>query len=216
MKLYLCVVNWINRIHYYFFPAKRAKTKEDPMKYLIVGLGNIGPEYDKTRHNVGFDVVDHIADQFKVSFKPVPQGQLTQFRHKGRTFILLKPSTYMNLSGKAIKYWMQKEKMQPENLLVIVDDMNLPLGKIRLRTKGSDGGHNGLKHIQLVLGHTQYARMRIGIGADFSKGRQVDFVLGKWTADEKPAIEKAIAAGAKGALNYATIGPSHAMNDLNV
>ena len=132
------------------------------MKYLIVGLGNMGAEYDNTRHNIGFEVVDHLAKAFEVNFKDDQLGDIAEFKFKGRTFVLLKPSTYMNRSGKAVRYWLQKKKIQKENLLVILDDLNLPFGNLRLRGKGSDGGHNGLKDIDQMLGGNKYARLRFG------------------------------------------------------
>ena len=167
--------------------------KIDPMKYLVVGLGNMHPDYDETRHNVGFEFVDYIAAEHNVSFKNDRLGDVAEYKHKGRTILLLKPSTYMNRSGKAVKYWMEKKKVLRENVLIVLDDLNIDFGKIRLRLKGSDGGHNGLKDIAQFLGGTNYCRLRIGIGNDFSKGRQVDFVLGRWSVEEKdklPALLK--------------------------
>ena len=159
-----------------FFKKKKKYT--DPMKFLIVGLGNMGADYDDTRHNVGFEIVEALASESDATWEHKKLGDMTKIKHRGKSLILLKPSTYMNRSGKAIQYWMQKEKIKKENLLVIVDDLNLQFGKIRLRGKGSDGGHNGLKDIQNYLG-AQYPRIRVGIGDDFRKGQQVDFVLGK-------------------------------------
>ena len=158
--------------------------KIDPMKYLVVGLGNMHPDYDETRHNVGFEFVDYLADKHEKTFQNDRLGDILEFKQKGRTIILLKPSTYMNRSGKAVKYWMEKKKILRENVLIVLDDLNIDFGKIRLRLKGSDGGHNGLKDIAQSLGGTNYARLRIGIGNDFSKGKQVDFVLGKWSSEE--------------------------------
>ena len=187
----------------------------DPMKYLIVGLGNMGADYDNTRHNIGFDVVDYLAKEFEVEFKNEQLGALAEFRHKGRTFILLKPSTYMNLSGKAVRYWLQKKKVQKQNLFVIVDDLNLPFGKQRLRAKGKDGGHNGLKSIDQLLGGNNYARLRIGIGNEFSKGRQVDYVLGEWSAKEKEQLPEIVKHAAETVKNFATIGIERTMNFFN-
>lgn len=187
----------------------------DPMKYLIVGLGNMGPEYDDTRHNVGFAIVDHLARRFDVSFRNDNLGDLASFRHKGRTFVLLKPSTYMNRSGKAVRYWLQKEKISQDRLLVILDDLNIHLGSVRLRGKGSPGGHNGLKDIDQVLGNNQYARLRIGIGDDFHRGQQVDFVLGKWTAEERLVLDEVIPHAGEAVLAFGTIGLQHAMNSFN-
>jgi len=204
------LMNWLRKIF------GQANTIEpDPMKYLIVGLGNMGPEYDNTRHNVGFDVVDQLAQTFDVSFKNDTQGDLARLKHKGRTFVLLKPSTYMNRSGKAVRYWLQKEKIDQSRLLVIVDDLNLDLGSVRLRGKGSPGGHNGLKDIDQVLGNNKYARLRIGIGDHFHDGQQVDFVLGKWTAKEREVLDDIILHAGKAALAFGTIGLQHAMSGFN-
>jgi PTH1 family peptidyl-tRNA hydrolase len=154
------------------------------MKYLIVGLGNIGEEYANTRHNIGFTVLDAMAVASNSFFTDKRYGAICRIRHKGRDLILLKPSTYMNLSGNAVNYWLKKENIPLENMLVIVDDIALPTGSLRMRPKGSDGGHNGLAHISNVLATNEYPRIRIGIGNSFRKGEQVDFVLGKWTSDE--------------------------------
>lgn len=151
------------------------------MKYLIVGLGNIGDEYQNTRHNIGFTVLDAFAKASNVFFSENRYGSTCEVKLKGRTLILLKPSTYMNLSGNALRYWMQKEKIEIGNVLVIVDDIALPFGTLRLKPQGSDAGHNGLKNIREILGHDNYARLRFGIGNDFNRGHQVEYVLGKWT-----------------------------------
>ncbi len=185
------------------------------MKYLIVGLGNIGAEYERTRHNIGFEVVDLLAKEFKATFKSAQHGSITEFKHKSRTFILLKPSTYMNLSGKAVRFWLQCEKIQPENLLVVLDDLNLAFGKQRLRPNGSDGGHNGLKNIDFMLGNNKYPRLRIGIGDDFSKGRQVDYVLGKWTPKEEEKLQDILRAAADAVLTFGTLGIAPTMNQHN-
>ena len=187
----------------------------DPMKYLIVGLGNIGAEYQHTRHNIGFDVVDYLAKEAGVSFRQETHGDMAEIKYKGRTLILLKPSTYMNLSGKAVKYWMEKQKIQPENLLVIVDDLHLDLGKMRLRDRGSDGGHNGLKDIQDKLGSSHYIRLRMGIGQDFRPGQQVNFVLGKWKPNEEADVEKMISKASDAVKNFTTIGLKLTMDSLN-
>lgn len=154
------------------------------MKYLIVGLGNIGDGYKNTRHNIGFTVLDALAEASNTTFMDKRYGAVCQAKYKGRDLILLKPSTFMNLSGNAVSYWIRKENIFPENMLVIVDDLALPLGSIRMRPKGSDGGHNGLAHISSTLGTTEYARIRIGIGNNFRKGGQVDYVLGTWSTEE--------------------------------
>ncbi len=160
------------------------------MKYLIVGLGNIGEGYKDTRHNIGFTVLDAMALASNISFKDKRYGAICEIRYKGRDLILLKPSTYMNLSGNAVSYWLKKENIPLENMLVIVDDIALPLGSIRMRPKGSDGGHNGLSHISSILATSEYPRIRIGIGNSFRKGAQVDFVLGKWDPDEKKFMDE--------------------------
>jgi len=189
--------------------------KPSDMKYLVVGLGNMHPDYDDTRHNVGFDVVDHIAAKFDATFSKDNLGEIAEVKHKGRTLVLLKPSTYMNLSGKAVRYWLQKKKISERNLLVIVDDMNIELGRIRLRKKGSDGGHNGLKDINNILGSNVYARLRVGIGNDFKKGRQVDFVLGKWNKEEQEKLPDIMKKACDTTLAYATIGIDRAMSSHN-
>lgn len=185
------------------------------MKYLIVGLGNMGAEYDGTRHNIGFEVVDELAREAEVEFKNDQLGDLARFRHKGRTFVLLKPSTYMNRSGKAVRYWLQKEKINKENLLVVLDDLNLPFGKQRLRGKGSDGGHNGLKDIDQLNGGNNYARLRIGIGDDFHKGQQVNFVLGEWSDAERKQLPELLKYAADTIKSFGTIGLARTMNDFN-
>jgi peptidyl-tRNA hydrolase, PTH1 family len=159
------------------------------MKYLIVGLGNIGEEYKDTRHNIGFTVLDAMALASNTSFKDKRYGAICETRYKGRDLILLKPSTYMNLSGNAVNYWLKKENIPLENLLVVVDDIALPLGSIRMRSKGNDGGHNGLAHISTILGTNEYSRIRIGIGNGFRKGSQINFVLGTWDTDEKKIMD---------------------------
>ena len=194
---------------------KKEKEEPDPMKYLVVGLGNMGAEYDNTRHNVGFEVVDALAKEFSVSFENDQLGDIAEFRHKGRTFVLLKPSTYMNRSGKAVRYWLQKKKIQPGNLLIVVDDLNLDFGKIRLRGKGGDGGHNGLKDINQILGNANYARLRFGIGADFSKGRQVDYVLGEWSSEEAEKLPDLLKKAQEMVKSFATIGLARTMNQYN-
>ncbi len=158
------------------------------MKYLIVGLGNIGNEYQDTRHNIGFTILDAFAKASNVFFSENRYGATCELKLKGRMLVLLKPSTFMNLSGNALRYWMQKEKIEIENVLIVVDDIALPFGTLRLKPQGSDAGHNGLKNIQEILGHCNYARLRFGIGNDFAKGRQVEYVLGKWTAEQAAEI----------------------------
>ena len=168
------------------------------MKYLIVGLGNIGCEYAENRHNIGFNIVDALAKASTSSFKPSRLGDMCEVKHKGRTFVLVKPSTYMNLSGKAVQYWMGETKVPIDKVLIITDDIALDTGVIRIRAKGSDGGHNGLKSINQVLGRQDYPRLRFGVGNNFGKGQQVDYVLGEWTKEDldiiNPKIDKAVEA----------------------
>lgn len=195
---------------------KETGEKTDPMKkFLIVGLGNIGPKYENTRHNVGFKILDELAREKEVTFETQKLGDVASFRFKGRTFVLLKPSTYMNLSGKAVNYWMQKEKILPENLLVVTDDLNLVFGTLRLKTKGSDGGHNGLKDIQTQLNTTKYNRFRFGISDEFSKGQQVDYVLGEWSPEEERKLPERLKTSAELILSFGTAGVSNTMNAFN-
>ncbi len=170
-----------------FFKYKESKLNMN--KFLIVGLGNIGSEYANTRHNIGFRILNHFAEQNQVNFKNAKFGDIAELKIKGRTTFLLKPNTYMNLSGKAVKYWMEKENILAENILIITDDLNLSFGTIRIKAKGSDGGHNGLKNIQQVLNTNVYPRFRFGISDEFKKGQQVDYVLGEWTTEEKLALK---------------------------
>ncbi len=185
------------------------------MKYLIVGLGNPGEDYDWTRHNIGFEVIDNLAKLHEVDMDDDRHGWVGEFKHKGRTLVLLKPSTFMNLSGKAVRYWMEKKKIKQENVLVVLDDLNLPFGRIKLKAKGSDGGHNGLKDINKTLGNSSYARLRFGIGDDFSKGRQVNYVLGKWTDKEWETLPDHIKNAADCVKAFATVGLGRAMNTFN-
>ena len=197
------------------FTKSDTKDLDIMKKYLIVGLGNIGSEYENTRHNIGFKVLDHLAKKEELSFEPNKLGAVTYYKFKGRTFVLLKPSTYMNLSGKAVRYWMMKEKIPLENVLVITDDINLSFGTIRLKTKGSDGGHNGLKDIQIQLGTQQYARFRFGIGSDFSKGKQIDYVLGEWSPEEESKLTERLERARELIKSFATAGVQITMNTFN-
>ncbi len=191
-------------------------TEGDPMKkFLIVGLGNIGVKYQYTRHNIGFAMVDYLAHQNDLTWETVKLGDITTHKKKGRTFLLLKPSTYMNLSGKAIKYWLDKEKIPLENLLVVTDDLNLAFGTIRIKTKGSDGGHNGLKDTQNVLQTTKYNRFRFGISDQFASGRQVDYVLGEWTEEEAAKLPERLEMGAKAIESFGLAGIHITMNTYN-
>jgi PTH1 family peptidyl-tRNA hydrolase len=185
------------------------------MKFLVVGLGNPGEEYQHTRHNIGFDVLDALAAGQGAEWVLARHGWVAKITTKGRTIILLKPNTYMNLSGKAVSYWLQSEKLPPSQLLVLLDDLALPVGKLRLRLNGSDGGHNGLKSINETLGHTQYARLRFGIGNDFPKGRQSEFVLGKWKPEEQEVVRNNITRASDAILLFATMPQSLAMTRIN-
>ncbi|QNM84884.1 aminoacyl-tRNA hydrolase [Polaribacter pectinis] len=192
------------------------ETKEELMKkFLIVGLGNIGEKYTNTRHNIGFKIVDEVADEHNATFETEKLGDVANFRFKGRTFVLLKPSTFMNLSGKAVKYWMQQEKISTENVLIITDDVNIDFGTIRVKAKGSAGGHNGLKDIQEKLNTQQYARFRFGVGGNYSKGRQVNFVLGEWTKEETSQLIERLPTSAKVVTTFGTAGLANTMNTFN-
>ncbi len=190
--------------------------KDTGMNYLVAGLGNIGAEYASTRHNMGFMVLDAWAQASNAVFRTERYGDVAEISFKGRKFYLLKPSTYMNLSGNAVRYWMDRLKLPLENLIVICDDLNLPFGTVRMRKNGSDGGHNGLKDIQSRLETAQWARIRIGIGNNFSRGGQVDFVIGELDSEEKAAVPQICERVIEGVKNFATIGPDRAMNLLNV
>ena len=185
------------------------------MKYLIAGLGNIGEEYENTRHNVGFMVLDALAGASNIHFTDRRYGFVSEMKYKGRMFILLKPSTFMNRSGNAVNYWLKKEKVPLENLLVITDDIAIPTGSIRLRAKGSHGGHNGLASISEVLGTDDYARLRIGIGSNFPRGRQVDYVLGRWSNEEMTIIEKRLPLASEMVKSFGTAGCELTMTAFN-
>jgi peptidyl-tRNA hydrolase, PTH1 family len=185
------------------------------MKYLIAGLGNVGFEYENTRHNIGFDVADAFVSKHGGQFTLDRHAFFAECKWKGKVFFVIKPTTYMNLSGKALKYWMDKEKIPLENVLVLVDELALPLGTLRLRAAGSAGGHNGLKNIELLLQTQQYARLRFGIGSNFPKGRQVDFVLGKWTPSETPLVKQSIDRSVEIIESYAAVGATMTMNTFN-
>lgn len=185
------------------------------MKYLICGLGNPGPEYELTRHNIGFLVLDRFAEKLGVEFKSDRLGWVAKGKFKGRTFILLKPSTFMNLSGKAVNYWQQQEKISNENTLVITDDIALPFAKLRMRKKGSNGGHNGLGSIQEILKTDQYPRLRFGVGSDFSKGQQADYVLSNFSEEELKALPERMDKVCDGIIAMSTVGIDRAMNMTN-
>jgi PTH1 family peptidyl-tRNA hydrolase len=188
----------------------------DPMKkFLVVGLGNIGAEYEETRHNIGFKVLDFLAEEENLTFENAKLGAVATFKYKGRSVLCLKPSTYMNLSGKAVNYWMEKESIAVDNVLIITDDINLPFGTIRLKTKGSDGGHNGLKDIQNTLQTAQYPRFRFGIGAEFGKGKQVDYVLGQWNEEEIAALPERLKKSTALIRSFVFAGVKNTMNQFN-
>ena len=185
------------------------------MKYLIAGLGNIGSEYHYTRHNIGFRVLDALAEASNAVFKDRRYGFVTEVRVKNKTLILLKPSTYMNLSGNAVRYWLKEEKIPIENLLVVVDDLALPFGTLRLKGKGSDAGHNGLRHIQEILGTQNYARLRFGIGNDFPKGGQVHYVLDSFDNEEEAALPEKLQTCGEIIKTFCLAGIQNAMNQFN-
>lgn len=185
------------------------------MKYLIVGLGNIGPEYELTRHNIGFLTIDRLADQQDCKWESARLAFKSEFKHKGRTVHLIKPTTYMNLSGKAMNYWMKELQIKKENVLVLVDEIALPLGKLRMRQKGSAAGHNGLKNIEELTGGQDYPRLRIGIGDDFPKGRQVDYVLGNFTQKEFDILPEIMDKAIEMILSFSTVGIQLTMTQFN-
>ena len=204
-------MNWFLNIF------SKNKTEElTPMKkFLIVGLGNIGSEYANTRHNIGFKILDFIANQEAITFQTAKLGAVAELKIKGRTLIFLKPNTYMNLSGKAVKYWLEKENIAKDNMLVITDDLNLAFGTIRIKAKGSDGGHNGLKNVNLVLNTQNYARFRFGISDEFKKGKQVDYVLGDWDDAEKTALPERLELASEIIKSFGTAGLENTMTAYN-
>lgn len=185
------------------------------MKYLIVGIGNKGEEYKETRHNVGFKVAEKIADKIEASFKSSNFGLLAEGKYKGRKILVLKPDTYVNLSGNAVRFWMQKENIPLENILIITDDLALPFGSLRMKMKGSAAGHNGLKNIEAVLNTNQYARLRFGISAEFKEGQQVDYVLGEWSETEKEKLPERIQKFSEAALSFVFAGIQNTMTSFN-
>ena len=197
------------------FEEVNSNGNQEMKKFLIVGLGNIGAEYVNTRHNIGFKILDYFANQESVSFQTQKLGDVAEYKIKGRTVLLLKPNTYMNLSGKAVKYWLEKENIDKDNMLVITDDLNLSFGSIRIKTKGSDGGHNGLKNIQLLLNSTEYPRFRFGISDAFKKGKQIDYVLGEWSPEEKEALKERLSISTEIIKSFALAGLNNTMNLFN-
>jgi PTH1 family peptidyl-tRNA hydrolase len=207
-------MKWFKKIQSIFKKTKE-NNKENMQKFLIVGLGNIGSQYENTRHNIGFKILDHFAHKNNITFESNKLGTIAQYKFKGRMFYLLKPSTFMNLSGKAVKYWLTKENIPIENLMVICDDINLPFGTIRIKTGGSDGGHNGLKSVYEILQTQQYNRFRFGIGAEFSEGRQSDYVLGEWTEDELKLLNERFDKSIQVITSFGTAGINNTMNTFN-
>lgn len=193
----------------------RTEEEKQTMKHLIVGLGNIGPEYEGTRHNIGFRILDAFAKASNISFQDKRYGFVAHMRLKNQELVLLKPSTYMNLSGNAVRYWMQQEKIPLENLLVLVDDLSLPVGTIRMRQGGSDAGHNGLKHIAQMLGTQAYNRLKFGIGNDYPRGGQIDFVLGRFSPEDEKVVDERALVACEAIKAYALSGMPFAMNHYN-
>ena len=206
------MIKWLNGL---FTKAKPAEKTDIMNKFLIVGLGNIGAEYANTRHNIGFKVLDFIAKKDGVTFETAKLGALAELKLKGKTFFLLKPNTYMNLSGKAVKYWMEKENIPLQNILIIADDLNLSFGTIRIRSKGSDGGHNGLKNITLVLNTQEYARFRFGISDEFKKGKQIDYVLGNWDDIEQTKLPERLEVASEIIKSFGLAGLENTMTLYN-
>jgi peptidyl-tRNA hydrolase, PTH1 family len=200
-----------SKIHEY----QKDNTENMNKKFLIIGLGNIGADYVNTRHNIGFKVVDFFAKKENISFQTAKLGDIAEFNIKGRKLILLKPNTYMNLSGKAVKYWMDKENIDKDNILVITDDLNLSFGTIRIKTKGTDGGHNGLKNIQLILNSSEYPRFRFGISDEFKKGQQISYVLGEWDENEKSKLTERLEKSSEIITSFALAGLQETMNIYN-
>jgi len=205
-------MKWLTNL----FTSQKPIDNTDLMKkFLIVGLGNIGAEYVNTRHNIGFKILDFLARKESIDFETVKLGSLAEYKFKGRTFLLLKPNTYMNLSGKAVQYWMEKEKIPLENIMVITDDLNLAFGTIRIRLKGSDGGHNGLKNINLILNTQNYIRFRFGISDEFKKGQQVNYVLGDWDEVEKAKLPERLEVASEIIKSFGTAGIENTMSNFN-
>ncbi len=214
MKLFSSIHRFIKKI----FSSKQDEQQSiiDPMKkFLIVGLGNPGAEYKYTRHNIGFLAAARLAEKLKTNFNTERYGEVAKANYRGKRLVILKPSTYMNLSGKAVRYWLEKENIDKNNLMIITDDVNLDFGTIRIRPKGSDGGHNGLKSIQELIGGNQYPRLRFGIGKDYPRGGQVDYVLGKWTEEQTKALPEHLDKIADAIINFAQEGLQRTMNKFN-
>ena len=206
------MINWIKSI----FNTPQIEEEIATMnKFLIVGLGNIGSEYVNTRHNIGFKILDFFARKEQIEFQDLKLGAVANFKYKGKSFTLLKPNTYMNLSGKAVRFYMDKENIAKENVLVIADDLNLAFGTIRIRTKGSDGGHNGLKNINLILNSQEYPRFRFGISDEFKKGQQIKYVLGEWSDEEKNQMEERLTLASEIIKSFGAAGLENTMTTFN-
>jgi PTH1 family peptidyl-tRNA hydrolase len=206
-------MNLITKLRFFF--QTQNKNQESMKKFLIVGLGNVGDKYKNSRHNIGFKILGKLAEQENTSFETKKLGDLARFRYKGRTFILLKPNTFMNLSGKAVKYWQKIENISIENILIITDDINLSFGSIRLKARGSAGGHNGLNNINDVLQTQNFGRLRFGVGDEFKKGRQIDHVLGEWSSEEKEKLNERMEKSAKAIISFALAGINNTMSEFN-
>ena len=206
------MIKWLNGL---FTKAKPAEKTDIMNKFLIVGLGNIGAEYANTRHNIGFKILDFLVKKESISFDNLKFGALAELKLKGKTFFLLKPNTYMNLSGKAVKYWMEKENIPLQNILIIADDLNLSFGTIRIRSKGSDGGHNGFKNITLLLNTQEYARFRFGISDEFKKGKQIDYVLGNWDDIEQTKLPERLEVASEIIKSFGLAGLENTMTLYN-
>ena len=206
------MINWIKSI----FKTSEIEEEVYTMnKFLIVGLGNIGTEYLNTRHNIGFKILDFFARKEQISFQDLKLGAVANFKFKGKSFTLLKPNTFMNLSGKAVRFYMDKENISKENVLIIADDLNLAFGSIRIRSKGSDGGHNGLKNINLLLNSQEYPRFRFGISDEFKKGQQIKYVLGEWSDEEKNQLEERMTLASEIIKSFGTAGLENTMTTFN-
>lgn len=213
----LLLSNWLRRIFslHNTSSSENSQSCDEPMKFLIVGLGNIGAEYQGTRHNIGFTILDALAEASNVVFQSKRYGSTAEMRLKNQRLLLLKPSTYMNLSGEAVRYWMQKEKIDIDHVLVVVDDLALPFGTLRMRGKGADGGHNGLKNINAMVGSQNYARLRFGIGSDFPTGAQIDYVLGPLTPQERQQLPERVEKAIEAIKAFCLSGLSFAMTNYN-
>jgi PTH1 family peptidyl-tRNA hydrolase len=208
--------HWLKKIFVRETIITTILNEEDLMKkFLIIGLGNPGSKYTETRHNIGFKVVNEIASSKEAVFETLKLGAVASIKHKGKSIVLLKPSTFMNLSGKAIKFYMKQENITIENILVITDDLNLPFGTLRMKAKGTDGGHNGLKDTQITLNTPKYPRLRFGISDEFSNGRQVDYVLGEWNKEEQKDLQERLSTAAEMALSFTHAGLENTMNQFN-